>query len=251
MNHPVLIILLFSLYSTSAHAFTLISSLLHSGWDTQTLTFQVNESSCTAAGVSADSVNTAVDAAIELWNKAPTSGLKLAKGATTTSTSYASDPVIYCKSTTQSNTVAGTGGITILSNKPYTGGLELNGDSTKVAYFGGLDANTQAMIVAHEIGHVLGLGHTEKEYGLMYYDLSDKEHVNFSQDDIDGLTWLNPRDELSGGIMGCATIQEIGNRTPPTDGGGSMIINWILVLMIAFVASRRRNRNAANVDAQI
>ena len=245
-----LFLLALSLLGTApnANAFTLISSSLDSGWDTRTLTFNVNESSCTTAGISTTVLYAAIDAAFDLWNKVPTAGIKLSRGDTTTSTSASNPPVIYCDSAGLSEGIAGVGGIAVSGGKPSIGSLRLNSNAALQVYFGNLDSTTQTLVVAHEIGHVLGLGHTEKDFALMYYDLSDKEHSNMSQDDHDGLTWLNPRDELENGLMGCATIQEIGNRMPPSDGNGSVLINWILVLMIAYLASRRRNRNAASAD---
>jgi hypothetical protein len=248
---PFLIAILFFCSFKPANAFTLISSSIRQGWDETTLTFNVNETSCTALGISASTLNSAIDGAIELWNKSPTSKLKLARGSTVTSTSATNPPTIYCSNTAQSNTTAGIGGVSTSGGVPVQGYLYLNGDSTMDAYFNNLTSTQQQVVMAHEMGHVLGLGHSENEYAMMYYDISSKETLNLSQDDIDGLTWLNPRDELKSGIMGCATIQEIGKRMPPTDGTGSIIINWILVMWIAYLASRRRNQNAANADALI
>ena len=248
MKYIPLLALFLTGISSNANAFTLISSALDSGWDTKTLAFSVNESSCTTAGVSTTVLYAAIDAAFDLWNKVPTANIKLSRGSTTTSTSASNPPVIYCDSAALTEGIAGVGGIAVSGGKPSIGSLRLNSNSALQVYFGNLDSTTQTLVVAHEIGHVLGLGHTEKDDALMYYDLSDKEHSNMSQDDHDGLTWLNPRDELKSGLMGCAMIQEIGNRMPPSDGNGSVLINWILVLMIAFVASRRRNRNVSSAN---
>jgi hypothetical protein len=248
---PFLSALLFLATVQPVFGFTLISSSIRQGWDETTLTFNVNESSCTSLGISASTLNSAIDSAIELWNKSPTSKLKLARGSTVTSTSATNPPTIYCSNTAQSNTTAGIGGVSTSGGTPVQGYLYLNGDSTMDAYFNNLTSTQQQVVLAHEIGHVLGLGHSENEYAMMYYDISSKENLNLSQDDIDGLTWLNPRDELKNGIMGCATIQEIGNRMPPSSGNGSIVINWILVLTIVFAASRRRNQTAASADALI
>lgn len=49
-------------------------------------------------------------------------------------------------------------------------------------------------IIAHEIGHALGLGHTNVNDALMYYATMDKR-VALGQDDIDGITYLYPAEQ--------------------------------------------------------
>jgi hypothetical protein len=116
----------------------------------------------------------------------------------------------------------------------------LNGDSTKNTYFNNLSVTFRAIVLAHEMGHVMGIGHSEKNYALMYFDISTKENLNLSQDDVDALTWLNPRSDFSDGIMGCGTIKNIGNKLPPSNGMGAVAFNWILLILIAFIATRHR-----------
>ncbi len=227
---------------SSASAFTLISNQITAGWNTRTLSFDVNETSCTAAGVSVTELNAAIDAAVELWNKSPNTGIKISRGSVVTTTTNTNPPTIYCNSTAQSDGVAGVGSISqTTGGHPSLGSLYLNGDSSKGAYFGNIGTTLQTLVVAHEMGHVLGLGHSEQQYALMYYDLSSKENSNLSQDDMDGLAWLNPKDEFSNGTMGCATIKSIGDHLPPSGGNGAILINWMLLILVAFGASRYRN----------
>jgi len=239
----LLIFLSFTLFSANSFGFTLVSNTIIAGWDTESLTFNVNETSCTNLGISSSVLNAAIDSAIDLWNSAPTTSLKLVKGSVVSTTTASNPPSINCSNTAQTDTVAGVGTISsTLSGRPYTGFLTLNGDNTKSAYFGNLSTTEQAIIVAHEIGHVLGLGHSEKTYALMYYDISSKTHLNLSQDDVDGLTWLNPRNELTGGVMGCANVEDISRRKPPSNGTGAVAFNWCLMILLAFAASKFRLR---------
>jgi len=227
------------LASAPANAFTLLGNLT-GGWDTKELTFMVNESSCTGLGISSTDLNAAIEAAVDIWNSVPTSNLKLVKGGTTTGTSNANPPVIYC-STSPGDTIAGTGSAGILGGRIVQGGLVLNGDNTKTAYFGNLTEAKRLVTVTHEIGHVLGLGHSELNYALMYYSIGSKADLRLSQDDMDALTWLYPRDEFSDGVMGCATTQSV---VPPGSGMGSggsstLLAGWFSIFGLAWLASRR------------
>jgi hypothetical protein len=238
------IFLFMTFNSTNSNAFTLLASSVTAGWDTTTLAFAVNDSSCTALGISTTTLYAAIDAAVALWNSAPTSGIKLSRGASVTSVTSTNPPTIYCSNVGQTAGIAGVGTIAQTSNgHPSSGSLALNGDSTKSAYFNTLSATYQSIVVAHEIGHVLGLGHSEKVYALMYYDISSKTNLNLSQDDVDGITWLNPRSEPGSGIMGCGSVRNVSDRNdrmppPPSGGSGGVIFNWALVILAAFAASR-------------
>lgn len=234
--------LLFSPIQKS-EAFTLLNSDVLNGWETVDLAFNVNESSCTALGISAESLNAAIDSAVELWNKVPNTKIKLRRGEvvsspTTVLAGISDPPVIVCNTgeIASPDVVAAEGYAFISSSKkrPIKGFIQLNGDNTQPVYFGNLSVTKAAVVMAHEMGHVLGLGHTENSYSLMYYNYSLKENLNLSQDDMDGLAWLNPRDEWKGRIMGCATVEDIGKLPPSTGGSAGLIVNWLLLFFFAF-----------------
>lgn len=237
------LVLVGAIGSTSASAFTLGSSALKAGWDKTELTFDVNETSCSDLGISIADLNDSIDASIELWNSVPTSGLRLKRGAVVTSTDNANPPVIYCDATLAATAGgAGSVGVTVSTGIPAVGSLKLNGGSSNAAYFGSLSADTRNVIVAHELGHVLGIGHSDQEAALMYYSTGVKGEMRLSQDDIDALTWLNPRDEPSDGVMGCATVQSIqplggGPGGPGSNTGLSM---WVIAAIIFGVYVRAR-----------
>jgi hypothetical protein len=240
-----LLIFGFSVICSHSFAFTLGSSSLIAGWDTETLTFDVNESSCTGLGISAANLNAAIDSAVELWNKAPTASIKLARGAVvSTGAAYSNPPVIVCNSgvITSPDFVAAQGTWSGSGGRPTAGYIQINGDSTKQAYFNHFSSTQAAIVIAHEMGHVLGLGHAEKEYALMYYDISSKSNLSLSQDDVDGITWLNPRNELKSGIMGCATVRDISKNNPGHQGTPGIIVNWMGLWALAFTSTRRKFR---------
>ena len=226
-------------------AFTLISSQITGGWNIDTLAFDVNETSCSALGVSVSDLEADLDAAIELWNRAPTTSLKLARGTAVTSGNTGTNPPhIVCNSgvITSPDVVPGEALLsTLQGGRPASGYIQINGDSTKAAYYPKLTATQRQIVLAHEMGHILGLGHAEKDYALMYYDISSKQYLNLSQDDIDGLTWLNPRDELKGGMFGCGSLIDVSKRPPPGSGPGGMLGMGGFFLFAFLISRARRN----------
>ena len=83
------------------------------------------------------------------------------------------------------------------------------------------DYNKEQMIavIAHEIGHAIGLGHTSKDANLMYFNVVEKrDRLGF--DDIAGVTYLYPSDSVFGT---CASVAPIG---------GTSVIAFILGLIV-------------------
>jgi hypothetical protein len=204
------------LVASSSWAFTLGSSNFDGGWGGDTLALDYNPDNCP------DSLDSAIDKAIEVWNSAPTSGLKLKRGdviATTPiqlingSPGSLANPVIVCDTAFSSNVsnidpdfVGGYGFFKVASGDSEIryGGLVMNVQAAANGNITNLDTTGLEVLTAHEIGHTLGLGHSEKSYALMYYNIGNKTELRLSQDDIDGITYLYPRNEIAGsGLYGC------------------------------------------------
>src|SRR5690606_29136124 len=106
------------------------------------------------------------------------------------------------------------------------------------------DRTQLKIILAHEIGHILGLGHSHDESALMYYNASAKEDLNLAQDDIDGITYLYPSDELDGAdLAGCGMVS---NGVPPAGGGWALLL--MLLPMGAWLARQRRYLRARTLQ---
>lgn len=73
-----------------------------------------------------------------------------------------------------------------------------------------LSRNEQISVIAHEIGHAIGLGHSKDDAALMYYRTIDHRE-KLGQDDIDGVSYLYPVKMDACGLLG--TIEE--TKTPP------------------------------------
>lgn len=206
--------------TTIAQAFTLNTSTNSDlkGWENPEVNFRINTSNCPA---SVDVVG-AFNEAAKLWNGIATSRLKVGYGGSTTSTSPANPPTVYCETNFQAVTgldqdfTVGAGGIGTSGGRIATGILILN-VSSGLGNIASASSEELKIILAHEIGHVIGLGHADETSALMYYDASAKRTVALSQDDIDGITYLYPRDELGGDpMMGCGVVT--GGGAPPPAG---------------------------------
>jgi len=205
------------LFPSVTLAFTLITSNMK-GWDKDEVKFFLNPADCS---VSAGRIEEAIEHAVNLWNSVPNSRLKAAYFGQTSNTGRAPDPVISCVTSGIEGAV-GVGIIATASGVIQTGEIQLNSIPDDI---GNIAVTTDAQLdiaLAHEMGHVFGLGHSTVESSLMYYALGSKEHLSLSQDDIDGMTWLYPRNEPGDGFLGCGSLGGGGGSGP----GGPLL--WVL-----------------------
>jgi hypothetical protein len=233
------------LFSAVASAFTLISTNpQQKGWAESNVVIQINPTNCPGTLDLSGLVN---DSA-KIWNRVSTTILKISAGDLTSNTAMSSMPVIYCSTTFGSDTGAdpdGTLGIAEVAlngNNVGTGRIVLNVQSGADANLVNFSYEQIKIVIAHEIGHLIGLGHSEYEFALMYYNIGVKEKLNLSQDDVDGVTYLYTRDEL--GTMkplGCGTVD---SSTP------SNLFLWMLLCLPLIVLSSLRLAKQSELKAR-
>jgi hypothetical protein len=235
-----------SVFAQPAAAFTLAGTF-ETAWPDPEVKFFVNTSNCPA---SLDIPGLIEDAA-KLWNQVSTSKIKITYGGSTTSTTDSSPPTVYCATNFGSvtgadqNSTVGVGrGSPSVVGGPITSGLLILNASVGSANISTQPSAVLKTIIAHEIGHVLGLGHSQDSSALMWYSAGAKTNAALSQDDVDGISYLYPRNETGGDkIMGCGLVHALkGRGEPPTTGSGvALALLFLLPLLIA-LNSRRRYR---------
>ena len=190
------------------------------GWNTKKLTFYVNPTNCTLPEATLYDI---LDTSINAWNGIPNSGLELSRSSTPVTTTVAEFnagtatqvPLILCDPNMAeadyipgmtTNTALNTAGFIIYS------GILLNANTSGAAEISNLTKAELEVTIAHEIGHALGLGHSSDIDALMYYSIGNKPRAILTQDDMDGITHIYPRNELSGGAFGCSSVHGKSTR---------------------------------------
>lgn len=79
-------------------------------------------------------------------------------------------------------------------------------NATENSPFANLSQRDMSTTLAHEIGHAIGLGHSEYSHSLMYYRIGGKTQNWLGEDDIDGVSYLYPHRAL-----GCDTLPLLGS----------------------------------------
>ncbi len=230
-----------------SHAFTLTATVGEGqGWADPNVKFFVNTTNCPAS----IDVPGLITEAAKLWNNVPTSRINVSYGGATTSTSDSSPPTVYCATNfgavtgaDQNQTVGvGRGSPSVLGG-PITSGLLILNTSAGQGSIVGQPSEVLKVIVAHEIGHVLGLGHSQESSALMWYNAGLKTNALLSQDDVDGITYLYPRNESGQDQpFGCGLITATGSKggTSPPPAVSTLVTLISLLLLPLIVAFQLR-----------
>ena len=93
------------------------------------------------------------------------------------------------------------------------------------SFFATVNPTQRLAVLAHEIGHAFGLGHSADPVSLMYYTISGKVQEKLSVDDYDGCAYLYPNDFPGN----CSMLPYLkgGRDDSPSGGGGAGKIFWL------------------------
>ena len=205
-------ILGFLFFCTSAHAFTLNNSA-RLAFDKDEVLVNVAAGFCSQLGITDEELLAIVSESVErFWNQAPTSQLKLKKGSLvnvaldfktanicTTGTNctpnptlaVSSDILVSCNNNTTNFTSSAILAVTIpnnISGKNIVGSLVLINDQV-TTQVDTKSRDEKISIIAHEIGHAIGLGHSPVTDSLMYY-ATMSQRTALGRDDIDGISYF-------------------------------------------------------------
>lgn len=270
------------LMTSFAHAWTLNNNFGASFKDNNVKVFVDAGTTCATNSITVSELEGMIGPAVEkFWNEVPTSSLKLdAAGyseaiftmnhgrlcsptddACITAGNAEPDPtkklipavtniVIGCNDHPSNFGGAGVLAVTVpnkFSGKKIAGAVILINDTA--ATFGNLSRSDQIAVLAHEIGHAIGLGHSEDKAALMYYRTVNLRS-NLGQDDIDGVSYLYPVvgdlfGLVEGGLLGgCATITFDG-KNPPKDPPFAQMIITLGFLVFCFELLRSSKARSA------
>lgn len=238
--------LLILISAPTAGAFTLIRDTDNfKGWEGEELAVEINAADCP------DGLTEEIEEAFAVWNQVTTAKLKLKVGGANNESlatianrvldaSEAHAPVIICDSNFEANigdsdSVLGVGlANTVGGDTLNTGFIILNTEPGAGGNISNQSAVRRKVVIAHELGHMLGIGHSAEPSALMFFNIGEKTNLNLHQDDSDAYTYLYPRSEPSDGFLGCGHVQK-GGDSP------SSPLFWILfALPLLIWANLRR-----------
>ena len=210
------------LLSTQVFAFTFFGPYSNlAGFNVDDLYIYLNPSSCP------QNFSTTLTNAISTWNQVPMSRLTLHFGGSTTATAsdlrtgnFEERVVIACSTNfeTDSQDQNGDGGCTgtCLSQVYARAGvftdnqqrllksyIVINMNPSAQARLSQLSLSQQEVVVAHELGHTLGLGHSNVPEALMHAYISNKNEALLDDDDQLGMAFLYPYDTP----LGCGSMK--------------------------------------------
>ncbi len=212
------------------------------GWKQAPVTFYLNPANCP---ISESELNEIVDAAILAWNGVTDSRLVVERARSSVSVSEflagntTQLPIILCD--TDFATQVGASGVHVIpaatfktatddkGNLIYSGILlnSASGAGANIAY---LSKGQVELTLAHEMGHALGLGHSSQSEALMYYSLGSKQQALLTEDDLDGIVHIYPRNELGGGVMGCSAVKFPRNGEGPATHWPMLLLGLLFIL---------------------
>lgn len=204
---------------------------------------------CSNIGITDSELLSIVGNAVDnFWNTSPTSRLKLRKGSLVNVSlkfhddeickvgtnctpnpdlAVGSDILIACNANVVNFNSPSILGVTIpnnISGSVIKGALVMINDRNDTQF----DAKThdeKVAIIAHELGHAFGLGHSPVQDSLMYY-ATIAQRRNLGRDDIDGISYLYPKQQP---ISGCGTIDLNGGSGKGPNFWSGLFIGFSII----------------------
>tara|TARA_R110000868_G_scaffold334233_4_gene594949 strand:- start:12191 stop:12970 length:780 start_codon:yes stop_codon:yes gene_type:complete len=246
-----MILLTLIFFSASVFPFTLNNGA-GAAFKTKTIKVNVAAHACANIGITNSELLSIAKEAIDIfWNRVSTSSLELVEGSIvsvagdfqtgqvcTGSTSncdptpalvVASDILISCNNNAAnysgSNEVLGVTVPNNISGSDIKGALVLVNDQAGNSFESKSHA-AKVSIIAHELGHAIGLGHSPFREALMFAQFVEGRD-RLAQDDENGATWLYPVEEPDLGICGQVHLHD-GHQGSP----GNMIIGLLFGFLL-------------------
>lgn len=265
--------ILFFIFSLTANAFTLNNNFGAGFKKNKVNVYIAGDTICPGNEISIEELASYVKPAVsKFWNEVPTSRLRLkaagfsddiptidintARLCSPTDTACISDAttknqdiippvngiVIACNQLADNYDGNGVVAVTVPNNfsgKKITGAVILINENGVNSKFKTLSRDDRIGVIAHEIGHAIGLGHSEVAEALMYYKVQNIRK-SLGQDDVDGVTYLYPIKVDGCGLIDglvASTVALKGKNDDDDQNGGTplwqMGIGFVLVILLA------------------
>lgn len=209
-------------FTTMANAYTLNNNFGGAFKTKKVKVYVAPNTTCSQAGVTVYELQDMIKSAVNnFWNEVPTSSLRLHPDGFSGSVDninagrLCSPTDSTCIDGAAGNLIPAVGGIVIACNsnnfnfnganviavtipnnfsgKKIKGAVILINNTAGSTAFANLSHDDKISVLAHEIGHAIGLGHAldKNKEALMYYR-TVAMRKNLAQDDIDGVSYLYP-----------------------------------------------------------
>lgn len=262
MSRFLTLIFLFCFYSSVTNAYTFNNSA-GASFDKDEVSIHVASHACNNIGITnSELLSLAGEAAHRFWNDVPTSRLELRAGSIKdVSSNFATglacqtgtncvpndllkvdnDILIACN--TNSSNFGGSVSVLGVSlpnnivNGKLVGSLILVNDNVGNS-FANKSRDEMIAIIAHEIGHAIGLGHSKFDHNLMYYQ-SIPTRFKLGWDDVQGISHLYPANQPD--IGSCGTVSFVNTDNPSS---GKLVFSILLGLALSFSIRFRKTKNS-------
>jgi hypothetical protein len=236
----LLIFILGAIFSHPVEAFVLLNPKfeLH---DARSAKVKISSEGCRSNGVSDAKLRSAIKWAVEFWNDVPESRLKLAYGGTSKASLSDSrvpknEIIIGCGSLPNNNLLGAT------QNDRDNGSARVT--MNEDVFTGNYNENSFVGTLTHEVGHGLGLYHSNDPASVMTYRNHGWEDrpKYISQDDMDGVIYLYPNEKSAGGFLGSCSSYAAGNAS----GFGFLteaVLSFLAVMGISIFIKAVLNRS--------
>ena len=213
-------------FPVEAGAFTLLT-VNENAWSTDEVLVDFNPTGCPAGlEFPAD-----IEGGIELtWNAVPYSRLRLRKGVTTTEVAAPNGRILVTCAALGS-TSAGVTGVSTSGGSIVSALVQLNTATNWTAF----SKTTVQLIIAHELGHAIGFGHSDDNFAVMFFTINS---AGLSQDDLDAVSYLYSRSDFNDGAFGCGTLAAGGASGGGGPGTGAFAAFVGMLLLAQLLASR-------------